>query len=345
MIKKRQSATIADVAKKAGVSKATVSRVLNGTAVVLPETVKRVEEAMVQLDYQRNLLAASLVTGRTNTIGVLFTEPVEELYADPTFTSVLSGISAGVLQTDLVYALFQLSSEKECARALQIFRQGMIDGLIHLSPYRDPDFISALQQLDMPMVLLGQPGEKNITSVTNCCHIYADDVLGAEKAARHIQELGARNCAFIMGPENNVATKDRLIGYRNVLREDYSADKVYFGGWSSRSGRVLAEGIFRENPQVEAIFCGSDRIARGVIETALAWGRKVGEDLLVIGFDNHPFTTRTNPTITTVAQPFYKQGKLAVETLQNLLEGNPAQDQLLETWLVIRESTGNKLSA
>lgn len=336
-----KSSTIADVAKLAGVSKATVSRVINGTAVVSDPTRKKVESAMAELGFSPNLVATSLATGRTNTIGVLFTEPVEELYADPTFTSVLSGISSKVSQTDLIYALFQLTSDLERERSLRIFRRGMVDGLIHLSPYRDIEFLSSLAQLDIPLVLLGQPENTAlVNSSAKIQHIYADDINGAQMAAQHVLDCQAKNIAFIMGPKDNAATRDRLLGYQNILGNNFQADWVRYGDWSSKTGRHFGYELLSIYPKIDTILCGSDRIARGVLESANLLNRKAGQDLLIIGFDNHPFTAHTNPTITTIAQPFHLQGEMAVGMLAAMLNGRKCDDQILDMWLVVRETTG-----
>lgn len=329
--------TISDVALLAGVSRATVSRVLNGTAKVSPATRDAVQAAIKQTGFTVNPQARALALGRTNSMAVLLTEPFDELYEDPTYAAVLRGINDGLAGTTMFPLLMQVHTEAEQAKALNFLKHRGVDALIHLSPYDDRGILEDLVSSSLPVVMCGQ-------LVTNPYHgryanVYADDVAGGALAATHAKQTGGSRFAAILGKADNPASVDRLMGYRSVLGAEGLPDShVVYGDWGSIAGAQGTEVILAQDPFVDTFLCGSDRIAAGVVAALQQRGILVPQEKRVIGFDDHAIAIKTIPTLTTVAQPLRLEGETAVQLAMDMLEGNPPRDVVLEMELKVRHS-------
>lgn len=327
---------IKDVAALAGVSRATVSRVLNGTAVVSPETALAVQRAVDATGYTINAQAQALALGRTNTIGVLLTEPFDELYEDPTYSSIMRGITDALAETQMFPVLFQAYTPSEREKAFRIIKRGAVDAVIHLSPFDDPEGLATLATSRIPVVLCGQLLDIDYSDRFSC--VYADDIEGAEIAAWHIADLGRSTIGLIMGEKDAPATRDRLIGYANVLGDKIADDRVIFGGWDQITGARGIEELLQRDPRIDTVICGSDRIAAGAMEFLHARGIEVPRQIAIIGFDDHRVASQTSPTMTTIAQPMNLQGRKAAELALDMLAGGAPQTVVLEMELKKRES-------
>ncbi|MDO4242377.1 MAG: LacI family DNA-binding transcriptional regulator [Actinomyces sp.] len=332
----RGRATIADVARLAGVSKATVSRVLNGSPRVAPVTRRAVEEAIATSGYVESWQAKSLATGRAGAIGVILTEPFDEVYSDPTFAAVLRGVYDGLAPTPLVPVLLQASSGPERAKAMRFLEQRGADAVIHLTPYVEDGLLPQLAAQGLPTVLTGR-----VEEAAGMSSVFSDDVLGAAMAARRAAEQGRRRPLIVVGPRDNPASRERVEGYLSVLcpaAPDPPPGTVVFGGWDEAAGEQVVRRALTDGVDFDIVLAGSDRIARGALHALGAHGLSVPRDVAVIGFDNHPVSQLTHPALTTVAQPLREEGRVAVELALELLAGAAPRVEVLPMHLVVRES-------
>lgn len=336
MSSSRKSVTIGDVARAAGVSRATASRALNESDLVTDATKERVQAAVIRTGFVANAQARGLAIGRAQAIAVLITEQLDELLTDPTHGAVLRGINDRLAQTPYLPMLLQAYTEAEHARALRHFSRRSVDAVISLTPYVGGEMLSALASGPLPVVLCGQlegrPYEGTFSTV------YSDDIEGAELAAQRMSSRGRGRVGVILGPADNPASLDRLRGYRQVFGEQFADDAVVFTGWDSDSGFAAAWELLDRVPGLDGILAGSDRIAAGALQALRRAGRSVPEEVSVIGFDDHQIATTTVPPLTTVAQPLLYEGGLAASMALDMIDGAPPRTEVLQMSLVQRES-------
>lgn len=333
----RHVPTIADVARAAGVSKTTASRVLNGSPHVAEPTRKRVRQAMSKLGFIASQSARSLALGRSQAIGIISSEPLDELLEDPTYGMLLRGISERASTLDHVIMLFQAWSTTEVETLLRVINQGIVDALVHISPHHDRGLLAELAKLPLPVALCGKP--PNALAAKHFNAVYSDDVIGARALAAHLCEQGTNRPAIILGPDHDSASADRLIGYREALGELFDEQLVVAGEWGAAAGRAGALELLERDDTIDAILCASDRIARGVLSVLHARGLKVPADVRVLGFDDHHFAEQLDPPLTTIAQPFGTQGTRAIDLVLAQMAGAKPSVEVLHSRLVVRQST------
>ena len=329
-------ATVSDVARAAGVSTATVSRAINGSPLVTEATRQAVQEAIGRTGFVLNARGRALRTGRSESVAVLVTEPLDELFDDPTYGRLLRGVAESLSENHLLPVIIQASSPAEQDLALRSFRRRTVDAIIHLTPYKDRDLLSDLAELGLPVVLCGQLDDPAVTSAFSVVH--ADDVVGARLAAQYVVDAGRHAVAAVLGPRDNPATVDRLRGYRQVLYDQLLDDRIMFTGWDADSGLAATRDLLTRQPNLDAILCGSDRIAVGALAALATAGRTVPGDVAVVGFDDHSFASTTTPPLTTIAQPLRQEGQQAAHLAIDMISGAPASTQIMAMTLVIRES-------
>lgn len=335
--------TINDVAEAAGVSRGTVSRVLNGSPRVSPEARQAVERAIKKTNYRANPHARSLASGRNDAIAVLLTRPNAQLFEDPTFSLLLQGISDGLAGTDLSLVLLVAGNEDERRRAARFIDPTHIDGVIRLSPLIDDPMLEVISRAGVPSVVCGKLDQR--TRPDRLWSVTTTDEDGAEQATRHLVEQGARRIAMIAGPLDAPGSEDRVRGYRSVLGEAYDHDLVEHGDYDRDSGRLAMARLLDRHPEIDAVFCASDRMALGAMELLRHRGLRVPDDVLVVGFDGHEIGTTSQPTLTTVHQPIRQIGRAAVQMLVSALAGEDPGDRLFPAHLVVRDSSIKNLSA
>jgi LacI family transcriptional regulator len=330
--------TLEQVAKLAGVSRSTVSRVINEHPSVRPQVRERVWQVIRNKNYQPHQAARTLVTRRTNAIGLIIPEAVGRLFTDPFFPQLTQGIAEVCNQRGYYLTLTLMSASTDHdALYRRILHSGQLDGVIVASaPLNDP-IVPRLQESHRPFILVGHhPNYPKATWVD------VDNVTGAKSITEHLISLGHRRIASITGPLGTIAGQDRLEGYRQALAQaKMPCDEalVAEGDFTEESGFFAMERLLRAEPT--AVFAASDVMAIGAMKTLAQIGRCVPDDISVAGYDDDPIATLVNPPLTTVQQPMVDLGKMAAEMLIHVLEhpDAPVQPQLLSTRLVVRGST------
>lgn len=325
--------TVEDVARECGLSRATVSRVLNGASRVKPRTVERVQRAIAALGYHPNAHARALSGGPSGTLAVL----LRGASWKPYYSTLLEGIEE-VASREGLYVL--LRTRDYLTAAPRILEEGRADGFIIRNmdePEAHRRLFARLKGKDVPFVLVGDP-------LDDCHSITIDNVGGARAMARHFAEHGFRRILFIGGPEGHVDSTDRLYGFKMGLSEqglDADALDLAYGDFSTPSGFNAMRAGFSKGRH-EAVFAANDRMALGAMLYLRQAGLRVPEDAAVAGFDDSFFTEYLSPPLTTVRQPFRELGVTAMDTMTRLLAGTPAQSRhmILPTLLVVRASCG-----
>lgn len=328
--------TIRDVAAHAGVSHMTVSRVLNGSTTVTPDRAQAVRDAIATTGFTASASARQLATGTAEAYAVVLTEPLDELLTDPTYASVLKGITDGLAPTSIVPVLFTMASSEERVKGLRLFKRGTVDAVIHISPYVDDGMLDELQASHIPVVLCGQLDGQRYDGIFSS--VYSDDVLGSSLAAEHLLARGATRVAAIMGPADNPATPDRVEGLRRTL-QDRLLPHVAYVDWDIPTGYQAGVELVTSGIEFDAVACGNDRIAVGVLQALREHGLRVPEDVRVIGFDDHPVAAQSTPQLTTVHQPFRLQGETAVSLAAEMVSGGTPRTVVLSPEVIERQST------
>lgn len=335
-----RNATLDGVAKEAGVSRATVSRVVNGSPKVSADVRRSVERAVSRLGYVPNPAARSLVTRRSDSVGLVITEPASRLFDDPFFPRLLRGISAELSARNLQLVLLMPEDGDAERRLERYLGAGHVDGVVLVSLHGDDPLPAHLQARGVPMVVGGRP-----PAGVTASYVDVDNHEAAMSAVRHLAGLGRRRIATITGPVDMGAGIDRLDGYLDGLaelgieRDDRlvaQADFTYVGG-AAAMRRLLASA-----PDLDAVFAASDLMAAGALNVLRTAGRTVPGDVAVVGFDDSPLAAATEPPLTSVRQPIEEMGRELVRLLAESLErGHRATRRvLLSTELVPRGSSG-----
>ena len=332
---RRGRATIVDVARAAGVSDATVSRVLNGYTHVRDDTRRRVLLAMSDLGYVAHPSARALASGRSQVIGLL-TQEVANAFSH----AVISGVDEQVAEYDYDFLLCTTHTrrEKEAGYVARL-SHGMVDGLVIVLPRGLPDYVEQLKADAFPFVLIDYDAD-----APGCTVVNATNRSGARIAIRHLLDLGHRRIGFITGRPNVGATTERLAGFREAMAEaglEVPDADIVPGTFMEPGGYAAAMTLLCRPAPPTAIFASSDAAAIGVLRAARELGRSVPGDLSLVGFDDIPEASHLTPTLTTVRQPLSAMGRIAVRQLMAMLDDprQPPTRLVLETELIIREST------
>jgi DNA-binding LacI/PurR family transcriptional regulator len=331
--------TLADVARAAGVSSATASRVLNGFSRVRPETRRQVESAMAALGYERQRAARTPTQRRTRSIALVVCEENLKLFSDPYFARIVIGIGREAIAAGLQLVLLPVQSTPDCqAPAMHYLTGSHVDGALFVSMHgRSPLNLDAI---DIPVVVGGRPvGAEADIPVT---YVDADNRGGAARAVRHLIDSGRSVIATVAGPRDMTAGFDRLAGYRQVMADANRSDHglVFFGDFGQASGEHATARLLERRPDVDAIFTASDLMAVGVLRALRRAGRDVPDDVAVIGFDDLAIGRHTDPPLTTVHQPIEEMGARMARELLGLIAGRcaPPRGVVLDTELVLRAS-------
>jgi LacI family transcriptional regulator len=338
-----ENLTLEDIGRLAGVSRSTVSRVINGQANVNPTVRSRVQEVIQRTGYSPNVVARSLVSGRTGVIGLVIPSRVHSLFEDPYFSRLIQGISAASNQAGNTLSLFLFQNEEEeSALYPRVVTSGVLDGLI-LTATRMADPLLARMAVDeIPLVIVGRP------DVDGVSYVDVDNRGGASLAATHLVDLGYKRIAIISAPVSTTAGVDRLSGFveglalRGMpLHPDLRSD----GDFSEESGYQAMLQLIPNRP--DAVFAASDTMATGALRALREAGLRVPGDVALMGFDGLPASAKSTPALTTIHQPVTDTGARAVQVLNELVNGStpPPIVEVLPVDLVVRESCGAILAA
>jgi len=337
------------VAAVAGVSRATVSRVVNGLATVAPHLRERVERAVSDLGYVPNRAARSLVTRRTDTVALVVSEPEDRLFGDPFFSDIVRGASQELVEVGIQMALMLAHNGAALERIERYLRSSPIDGVLLLSQHADRDPLPrALAAAGIPMVIGGRPLRADDT----IAYIDNDNVGGGRLAGRHLVERGRSVIGTVAGPRDMAAGMDRLRGFRSVLGRALTVDRVEYGDFTTLDGERATARLLDRVPDLDGLFAASDLMAIGALKALRQSGRRVPEDVAVVGFDDIPMAAFAEPALTTVKQQAVLQGRLMARLLLVKAGGEQAprpRDDLprvegldhlvLPTVLVVRDSS------
>ena len=334
--------TLDEIAKLAGVSRATVSRVVNDYPHIKPAVRERVQAIITQTGFQPNLIARSLASDRSGIIGLVIPNTPRMVFTDPFFPMLIQGITQATNRRNLTLSLFLFHSKDEETRTIRsILNTGLLDGLIITADRKEESFVPNFVERGVPFVLIGRP-ESN----SEITYVDTDNVGGGYIATEHLIKLGRQRIAII-GADENTAGDDRVAGYQTALQAYGIASDpalIAFGDFSIQSGYEAMKHILRVQP--DAVFIASDTMALGALRAIREAGLRVPDDIAVVGFDDLPPATQADPPLTTIRHPIEQLGVIADDLLSQMLNENDVSPThtILPTTLIVRDSCGAKRS-
>ncbi|MGD6831818.1 LacI family DNA-binding transcriptional regulator [Sutcliffiella halmapala] len=331
--------TIKDIAKVAGVSVTTVSRALNGYSDVSNKTRQRIMDVAKELNYSPNTVARSLVMKKSKTIGLLVSNLNREGVKDNFTFEILCGINQASADSEYDLVLFSTTSTKQTEKTYtQLCRERRVDGVIIQGIRTDDPYLEEVVQSDIPCVLIDIPMESNTVG-----YVTTDNVAGARNAVKHLIDKGHRNIGMINGHSQADVSIRRLQGYKQALQEhglEIRKDWVRTGDYIESKAEEVTLELLKEHTEITALFCASDLMALGAIKASKRLGKRVPEDLAVIGYDDILLASYASPTLSTMRQDKFRLGWEAALLLIGMLEGQTNQHaKIIETELIIRESS------
>ncbi|MGP2441957.1 LacI family DNA-binding transcriptional regulator [Streptomyces sp. JW3] len=311
--------TLEAVAARAGVSRATVSRVVNGAAGVREALAARVRRAVEELGYVPNQAARSLVTRRHDAVAVVVAEPEARVFADPFFALQLRGIGKELTAHDNQLVLLLTEGREDHARVGRYLAGGHVDGALVFSLHLDDPLPGLIQRAGVPTVFGGRPGWSE--GHDDVVYVDSDNRGGARDAVRHLAGLGRSRIAHITGPLDQTSAADRLAGYRDVMT-GADPELVARGDFTAGGGERAMRDLLHRCPALDAVFAANDLMAAGALRVLRAHGRRVPEDVAVVGFDDMvQVAEQTEPALTTVRQDIEEMGRLMARLLLRGLDG------------------------
>ncbi len=327
-----------DIAKIAGVSKSTVSRVINNNPHVRHSTRQRVQDTIRASDYRPNKAARALVTQQTGILSIVVPQALSETFTDPYFPALVQNISVTANQYNYAIMLWVGNNAEAADRYCErILNHGFFDGVIVASAVDDDPLLHRLVVSDVPYVLIG-PAQQGV-----CCNVDVDNRAASRDAVKHLLHFGYLRVGTITGPLTTGAARDRLQGYRDAFQEVGTVVNdalIVNGNFDEASGYSCMNTLIKRG--IDAVFCASDMMASGALRALLEAQLRVPEDIALIGFDDMPFAATTTPPMTTVHQPIDELGRSATKLLISLIEGTPVQSThiMLTAHLIIRSTCG-----
>jgi len=314
-----QAPTLDEVARLAGVSRATASRAINGGNRVSASARSKVEAAVESLGYTPNPAARSLVTRRTDSIALVVPEPDERVFSDPFFVHTLRSVNRVLAARDLQLVLLLARPGEEERRMLRYLRRRHIDGAIVVSHHRNDRLADHLAALALPSAFIGRPW----TSADKVAYVDTDNLAGGRTATELLIERGCRRIATIAGPSDMAAGIDRLQGWRDAMvaaRLDAADDAargemIEHADFTEGGGAAAAARLLERFPDIDGIVAASDLMAAGALTALAAAGRRVPDDIAVIGYDDLGVAERTVPRLTTIRNPIADMADQATRML------------------------------
>ncbi|TFB49959.1 LacI family DNA-binding transcriptional regulator [Cryobacterium tagatosivorans] len=327
--------TLEMVAAEAGVSRATVSRVVNGSTRVSPEIVAAVNAAIDRLHYVPNRAARSLANRQTQAVALVVPEDMTRFFGDPYFAAVVQGITRRLEESDYTLNLLVASSDPR-HKTMRYLRSGSADGALIVSHHTGDEFVAELEST-MPAVFGGRPSAADTTAY----FVDVDNAAGAETGTQHLLDLGRRRIGSITGPVDMPAGIDRLAGFlRTLERAGLATDAIEHADFTAAGAAAATRRLLERCPDVDALFVASDLMATGVLDVLREQGRAVPRDVAIVGFDDSPAATSAAVPLTTVSQPSEEMGFAMADMLLRLLSGDTGVPHrtIMPTYLVVRDS-------
>ncbi len=332
------AATIKDIARKLNISVSTVSYALNGGPRRVPAEVReRVLETARELQYRPNRVARSMITGKSQTIGVIPPEVTENAFLSPYLHSVMNGIANAAGQSHYDMLIYTRQRETESEHLLSVLVDGRVDAAIFIAPHYSHKTIELATSTHLPCVAISGAPLEGVASFT------VNNEHGIHQAMQHLVDLGHRRIAHIAGREDMVDSELRLVAYRDFLieagipvREEY----IGHGHFQIEGGRSQMERLLRLPQPPTAVLCANDEMAIGALFQAHQRGISIPRDMSIVGFDMTPNSGHVYPPLTTVSQPLNQLSVAAVSSLLHFVNGGaPPSDTVLDSELVVRAST------
>lgn len=312
------SPTLEEVARLAGVSRATASRAINGGNRVSPHAQSAVDEAVRALGYTPNPAARSLVTRRTDSVALVVPEPDERVFSDPFFAHTLRGVSRVLSERDLQLVLLMARPGPEEQRMLRYLRNRHVDGALVVSHHEADSLADHLAALDLPCAFVGRPW----TGADRVSYVDTDNVAGSRLAAQALVDRGCRRIGAVAGPADMTAGQDRLTGFQDAMAAaGLPADAVVHGDFTERGGETAVAELMARVPDLDGVAVASDLMANGVLRFLASTGRRVPDDVAVVGYDDLGLAATTDPPLTTVRNPIVEMAEQATRLLLEQVDG------------------------
>ncbi|MFJ2414671.1 LacI family DNA-binding transcriptional regulator [Streptomyces brevispora] len=331
--------TLEEVAARAGVGRGTASRVINGSPRVSAHTREAVEAAVAELGYVPNRAARALAGNRTDAIALVVPEPESRFFAEPYFSDIVRGVGAALADTDMQLLLTLVGSDRERRRLAQYLTAHRVDGVLLVSVHADDPLPDLLEQLGMPAVMNGRrSATEPLPSVDS------DNFEGARGAVEHLASRGRRSIATITGRLDVYASQRRLDGYRKAVSEaglEPDERLIAPADFSEEGGVRAMRELLARRPDVDAVFAASDLMAAGARQVLREAGRRIPDDVALIGFDDSAVARHMDPALTSVRQPIEEMGRAMTRVLLDLIAGENAERPqiVLPTELIVRDSS------
>lgn len=337
--------TLEEVAARAGVGRGTVSRVINGSPRVSDATRAVVEAAVAELGYVPNTAARALAANRTDAIALVVPEPETRFFAEPYFSDMLRGVGAALSDTEMQLLLIFAGSDRKRQRLAQYLAAHRVDGVLLVSVHADDPLPDMLSQLEIPAVISGpRSAAETLASVDS------DNYGGARQAVEHLIGRGRRTIAHITGRLDVYGAERRVDGYRDALRDaGHEVDDLLVepGDFSEDGGRRAMAALLERRPDLDAVFAASDVTAAGARQALREAGRRIPDDVALVGYDDSAIARHMDPPLTSVRQPIEEMGRAMIDLLltevadrrPSVSRGLERRQMVLATELVGRASS------
>lgn len=334
-ISRHSQPTLEMVAERAGVSRATVSRVVNGSPKVSPDVAQAVKAAVDELGYVPNRAARMLVSRQSHAIALVVPEDMTRLFADPYLASIVVGINNRIARSDYVLNLI-VPSHDPGGKTMRYLLGGNVDGAFVVSHHTSDTFIEQISKA-LPVVFGGRPP----VPIPEAYVVDVDNVAGARQATQHLLSIGRQRIAHVAGPETMPAALDRVEGYLQAVRAaGLEPGPVVSADFTLGGGAEAMREILAKDPSIDAVFVASDLMAAGAIPVLRGVGKSIPGDVAVVGYDDSVVATTLDTPLTTIRQPAASVGARMADVLMDLLKGDKDVDKvtILPTELVRRAS-------
>lgn len=330
--------TLEEIGKIAGVSRATVSRVINHHPNISDSVRRRVQEVIEETGYQPNIAARTLASNNSRILGLVIPAIISNVFTNPYYPRLIQGITRVCNEANYTLTLFMFeTAEEQETGTSRIVNNALLDGLIVNADYNENSLVERLQKAEMPFVQIGHPIDN-----AKIHFVDADNFIGGKMATQHLIDLGYKRVAQV-ATAKNPSGEDRDRGYREALIEnDMQVDEnlIVLGDFSESQAYRVTKDLLKEKP--DAIFVQSDWMAIGVIRAIQEAGLGIPDDIALVSFDDLPIATHDKPHLSTIRQPIEETGRIAVETLLHVIKNPdaPQQARELAVELVIRDTCG-----